>query len=253
MKICCIYIAWFDGIEILPFSIAAIEDLVDEVIIIYSNTSNYGHTVDYVDQIEGLGTLINWEPHLDRTPAMNELDKRNFGLQAARSLGYSHFVMLDCDECYDPLNFKYSRDLFTKYDDLNGLVCGLKVYIREPTLMCRDHTLVPFIHRFTPGLKFTFANKTYPFAYDKFGHAHIDPTRRLNITGGGVAMAYPTTMHHFSHVRRDIKLKMANSTASGNLTKSTLLEDYENAAPGYYSKFYRDVMKVVPNRFKIKI
>lgn len=250
MKLAAIYIVWFDGIEILPFSVAAIEDLVDEVIIIYSETSNYGHKVDYSGQIAGLGTLINWEPNPNRPPALNELNKRNFGLEAARALGHTHFVMMDCDECYDNQDFIYGKSVMSMDNSPKGLVCRLKVYIKEPTLMCNDHTLVPFIHRLTPGLQFEQGNKTYPFAYDEAGNAHIDPTRRLNVKQG--VMMSGATMHHFSHVRRDINLKMQNSTARNSLLKSSLLEDYNNAAPGYYSKFYRDTLEEVPNRFNIR-
>lgn len=241
---------WYDGIEILPFSVAQIEDLVDEVIIVYSNTSNFGQTFVYQDQIEGLGTLINWEPDPRLPAAVNELNKRNFALSAAKALGYTHFVMMDCDEIYDPKEFIYDRDILARSKNLDGLVCSLRVYIREPTFQCDDHTLVPFIHRLTPGLQFKPNNMTYPFAHDKEGHAHIDPTRRLNVTQG-IAMS-GAVMHHYSHVRKDIALKMENSTARNNLRKSTLLEDYRLAKPGYYSRFYRDTIREVPNRFGIR-
>lgn len=248
MKLCAIYIAWFDGIEILPFSIAQIRDLVDEVLIIYSNTSNFGQTFHYQEKIEGLGTLINWEPDLRRSPAINETAKRNFGLTAAKAMGFTHFVMMDCDEIYDRNEFEIVKK--ATHESINGWVCGLRVYVNHPTLVCDDHTLVPFIHKLSPELKYEFGNKTYPFAYDDSGHAHIDPTRRLNIKSGIEWSSIK--MHHFSHVRKNIRLKMENSTARNNLNKSTLLEDYENARPGYYSKFYRKTLEEVPNRFGIQ-
>lgn len=249
MKLCAIYIIWYDGIEILPFSIASIEDSVDEILLIYSNTSNHGNTIYYVDQLAGLGTVINWEPDLSRQPAQNEVAKRNFGLEAAKALGFTHFIMMDCDECYNRADFDFERDRIIR-TGATGAVCPLKVYIREPTLMCSDHTLVPFIHKLEKGMKYELGARNYPHAYDDNG-AHIDPTRRLNVTKG-VDRAN-LFMHHFSHVRKDITLKMDNSTARSNLTHSTLLEDYGNARPGYYSKFYRDTVLEVPNRFGIKI
>jgi hypothetical protein len=251
LKLAALYIVWYDGIEILPFSIAQIEDLVDEVIIVYSNTSNYGQTYYYQDKLEGLGTLVNWEPDTRRPAVVNELDKRNYAIRVAKSMAFTHFVMLDCDEIYDQKEFEHDRDILGRSKNMDGLVCACKVYIREPTYQCDDHTLVPFIHRLTPQLQFKANNMTYPFAHDVEGHAHIDPTRRLNITQG-VAMS-GTTMHHFSHVRKDINLKMENSTARNNLRKSTLLQDYQNAKPGYYSQFYRDNIREVPNRFGIQI
>lgn len=222
---------------------------MDEVIIIYSDKSNFGDTRNYLSQIEGLGTLINWEPDTRKPAQFNELAKRNFALDAARALGHTHFVMMDCDEIYEPKEFQYDRDIMARSKNMDGLVCRTKVYVKSPTLSCDDHTLVPFIHRITPGLKFELNNKTYPFAYDEKGHAHIDPTRRLSIKAG-VSMS-GSTMHHYSHVRKDINLKMNNSTARSNLTHSTLLEDYRNAKAGYWSKFYRQELKEVPNRFGI--
>lgn len=222
---------------------------MDEVIIIWSATSNFGTARNYLPEIEGLGTLINWEPDTRKPAQFNELAKRNFALDAARGLGFTHFVMMDCDEIYDPVEFAHDKEIMGRTKHIDGLVCKLKVYVKKPSLVCEDHTLVPFIHRLTPGLKFELNNRTYPFAYDERGNAHIDPTRRLNIKEG--VMMSGATMHHFSHVRKDINLKMDNSTARRNLTHSTLLEDYANAKPGAYSKFYRQHLLEVPNRFGI--
>jgi hypothetical protein len=247
MKLCAIYTVWFDGIEILPFSIESIRAQVDEVIVIYSFTSNYGHTVDYMKELDALNvTLVNWEPNTGKRPVINETEKRNFGLKIARSFGYTHFLMMDCDECYDPLEFAKGKEMAA---NVWGLVSPVVVYLKEPTYQLKDHTLVPFIHELRPHLEFgSFRN--YPFAYDG-KHAHIDPTRRLNINAR-VEMC-PVTMHHFSWVRKDINLKSANSTAKVNVLKSEIFEDYEKAKPGYYSKFYRGTIKEVDNKFGIKL
>lgn len=243
MKLCAIYIVWFDGIEILPYSIEAIRKHVDEVIVIYSNTSNHGNTVEYSKELDALNvTLVNWEPNLGKRPVVNETAKRNFGLKVALSFGYTHFIMMDCDEVYDPVEFeKAKKD--------GNYVCRLKTYIRKPTYQVDDHTLIPFIHRLTPDL--IFGNfRTYPFAYNG-KDAHIDPTRRLNLVKD-VQMS-DIICHHFSWVRRDINLKAQNSTAKVNVLKSEIFDDYVNAEPGYYSKFYRSKIKEVDNKFGINL
>lgn len=244
MKLCAIYIVWFDGIEILPYSIESIRIHVDEVIVIYSNTSNYGNTVEYGKELDALNvTLVNWEPTNGKRPVVNETAKRNFGLKVARTFGFTHFIMMDCDECYDPVEFEQAK---IEAERVN-LVAPVKVYIKKPTYQLPDHTLVPFITRLTDKLEFgSFRN--YPFAYDK-QHAHIDPTRRLNIVKG-VEMS-KATMHHYSWVRKDIMKKANNSTAKVNILKSDIFEDYQNAKPGYYSKFYRANIQEVENTFKI--
>lgn len=248
-RLAAIYIVWVDGVEILPYSIRSIADVVDEVIIIYSNTSNHGNTVSCLDQIDGLGTLVNWEPNQGKSPHQNEIDKRNYGLNVARALHFTHFIMLDCDECYDTEELKRDRDSLYNSQHMNGFVHKLKVYL-TPTLSCDDHTLVPGIHKLKPEAKFQF-NGAYPFAYDEQRHAHIDPTRRLTYTSG--IMMSGATMHHFSHVRKSLRLKIENSSARENLRKSTILEDVQNAAPGYYCKFYRQPLTEVENKFGITL
>jgi hypothetical protein len=245
-----IYIVWYDGTEILPFSIRSIADVVDEVIIIYSNTSNHGTTINCLDQIDGLGSLVNWEPNLSKTPHQNEVDKRNYGLNVARALHYTHFIMLDCDECYDSEELKRDRDSIYNSEFMNGLVHPVKAYL-TPTLCCDDHTFVPGIHKLKPEAKFLFNTRGYPFAYDNQGHAHIDPTRRLAYTSG--IMMSGATMHHFSQVRKSLKLKLDNSSARDNWKKSSIFEDMENAKPGYFSKVYRQPLTEVPNKFGIVI
>lgn len=249
-RLAAIYNCWMDGVEILPYSIRSIADVVDEVIIIYSNTSNYGKTISCLDEIDGLGSLVNWEPNLNKSPHQNEIDKRNYGLNVARALHYTHFIMLDCDECYNGEELKRDRDSLYNSQHMNGFVHRLKVYL-TPTLCCDDHTLVPGIHKLKPEAKFQFNSTSYPFAYDEQRHAHIDPTRRLAYTGG--IMMSGTPMHHFSHVRKSLKLKIENSSARDNLRKSTILEDVQNAKDGYYCKFYRQNLKEVPNKFGIVI
>jgi len=250
LRLCAIYNVWYDGTEILPYSIRSIANVVDEVLIVYSNASNHGTTINCLDQIDGLGSLINWEPNPAKTPHQNEIDKRNFGLSAAKGLKFDHFIMLDCDECYDSDELKRDRDSLYNSTRMNGFVHQMKVYL-TPTLCCDDHTLVPGLHKLKPETKFVFNSTSYPFAYDEQRHAHIDPTRRLSYNDG--VMMSGATMHHYSHVRKSLKLKIENSSARDNLRRSTILQEVHEAKDGYYSKFYRQTLKETTNKFGIVI
>ena len=157
--------------------------------------------------------------------------------------------MQDVDEFYDPDEFEREKERIYR-NDLNGLVCGLRCYIKKPTLWVNDHTLVPFIQKVTPGLQFG-SFKKYPFAYDRNGDAHIDPTRRTNQTKR--IEWSDITMHHFSWVRQSIDRKINNSSARNNLLKSTIKQDLAKAAPGVYCDFYRDTIKECENKFGIHI
>src|SRR5690606_24751768 len=115
----------------------------------------------------------------------------------------------DVDEFY--LRDEFLREKERIYaNDLNGTVCSLACYLKHPTLWVHDHTLVPFIQKVVPGLSFG-SFKSYPFAYDLKGDAHIDPTRRTNQTQK--IEWSDITMHHYSWIRKDIDAKIQNSSA----------------------------------------
>lgn len=244
MKLAAIFNVWDDW-EMLEHSIRNIKDLVDGIIIVGSTKSNFG---------EFSGIPIGWrdsvvirEP-VHHHPSHSETDKRNFGLDLARKAGYTHFITMDADEFYEPIEFRAAKEEFEKNPELQGSVCQTQVYFKSPTLTIGlDITLVPFIHKITPTLKHEF-NRKYPFAWEGL-QIRIDPTRSLNISSG-VQMCN-ITMHHFSHVRRDYQKKIRNSTARANLERSTIVQDLLNAKEDYFCQFYQKRLVRVPNRFGI--
>jgi len=250
MRLLAAYNVWADGMDLLAHSVGNILPLVDKVLIVFSNNSNYGHYLPFssLEPHEKI-QYLNFEPNLHESPHINECAKRNAGLRWAKEEGFTHFLGMDSDEFYEAEPFRIEKYRIEK-QDLAGTVCPIKVYFKKPTLTVGfDHTLVPFIHKITPGLKFELNNKTYPYAYDPEGHAHIDPTRRLNITQG-VELSN-VIMHHFSWYRSDYKLKIENSAARNNLRKSSIYEDLKNAAPGVYNQFYRQELKECENIFNL--
>lgn len=242
----------WDGGELLPYQIDNIAPMVDEVKVIYSYLSNYGEKINHVFQPREKVEYINWEPEIHKTPHTNEINKRNFGLQHAKDAGASHFLMLDCDEFYDEEDFEEEKERIYRYD-LNGLVGSIIEYFGDPTLILPDcGTLIPFIHKVTPGLAYSFIDKRYPFAYDKDGVAKIDCTRRLNVSRNiewsGIKM------HHYSWVRKDIPRKIRNSSAKKRLESSGILEDYYNAKAGYFCQSIgKTLIKSESNKFNIHI
>lgn len=250
MKLAAIYNVWADGLDLLKPSVENILPVVDQVIIVFSNYSNYGHFIPFtcLDPHEKV-IYLNREPNLNTSPHQNEIDKRNFGLRAAKERGFTHFINMDADEFYRQDEFTTEKN-FIQNTGTVGMVCGIKVYFKSPTLTVGfDHTLVPFIHKITPELKFVLNSKTYPFAYDSDGHAHIDPTRRLNVQAG--ILMSNVVMHHYSWLRSDYNLKIENSAARNNLRKSSIYDDLKNAAPGVYNQFYRRELTECENIFNL--
>lgn len=244
MKLAAIFIVWDDW-ELLEHSISNIWIHVETIIVVWSQYSNFGEYSPR-PRNEVLNILVNkfveFEPDLKNSPRDNETLKRNIGLDWARKSDCTHFLMLDADEFYT------YEDIFKGRQSLKNTVCKVKTYFKSPTLTIGyDTTLVPFIHKLTPDLKFEW-NRNYPFAWVD-GQIRIDPTRQMNITSG-VDMI-DVTMNHYSWVRRDIKKKIRNSTARVNLERSTIVQDYLNAKEGYFCQFYKKSLEACSNLFDL--
>lgn len=256
MKLAAIISVWADTIDLLPHCIDNLLPVVDGVIVMWSAQSNYGQRSDacYLYSVRHHNEKVKFFQHEPQQPGIrsphdNETGKRNAGLEKSKHLGFTHVIVMDADEFYFQADVESAKPLFND-GDLNSIVCGLDVYFKIPTLYCSDHTLVPFITKLSQ--KTQVGNfKDFPYAYDSEGHAHIDPTRRFNYTRG-VHMS-GIKMHHYSHCRRDINMKIENSSARNNLKKSSIYRDLQNAAPGVYNEFYRQNLKECANYFNLPV
>ncbi len=229
--------------EHLRKSVDNIKKVVDSVVIVWSQMSNYGNRGDFNPDDYKDCVCVRHEPRAGM-PRHKELEKRNVGLEKARKLGAKYFLMMDCDEFYHvPEVIKWYE--YLKASDLAGLVCKTMVYVKTPTLCLEDVTYVTFIHKLTRGLKFEF-NKDYPFAHHE-DHNRIDPTRRLNITEG--VELIDCYMHHYSWVRKDPNTKAFNSTARNTTLKSNIFKDLALAKPGYFCEFYGKELHETENHF----
>lgn len=240
MKLCAIYCVWADGLDLLPYSVDNISPVVDGVIIVWSEYSNTRQWKEFIyDPTDDKVRLHHYEG--------SETEKRNFGLEMAKMQGYTHFILMDSDEFYKREDVIHESKRMEE-ENLNGLICRLKVLFKKPTLYVDDHTLVPFIQRLRPETQ--CGNfKYYPFAYDEQGNAHIDPTRRINCFDK-IEMS-DAVMWHASWIRSDVNLKIENSAARNNLKRSTIYSDLEKAALGVYNEFYRSNLVSCENHFNL--
>lgn len=243
MRLVAIYNAWTDTADLLAKSIANIKPIVDGIIVVYSDWSYSGAFLEFplCDLPQDGVRYVNSDP------SYGELAKRNLGLSEAKKFNYTHFIIMDSDEFYLQDEVKIDKVVMEQNPQVQGLVCRVKVLFAKPTLICDDHTLVPFIHKLNRNTE-CGRFKDYPFAYDEKG-PHIDPTRRINITS--CVLMSDTVMYHASWIRKDIELKIANSPAVKNLHKSTIFEDLREACPGYYCKFYRKTLNECENTFNL--
>jgi hypothetical protein len=186
MRLTSIINVWADCVELLPFCIENHLQFCDGVIVVWSANSNHWQKdermFDFVIKYDNPNVLFWQTEPISGTPLMNETRKRNEGINVSRNSGFTHFILTDADEFYEPELMNEEKKRFDN-PSLNGLVHPLKVYIAKPTLWCEDHTLVCGIHKLS---RDTYCGnfKEYPFAYDSTGKAHIDPSRRLNFLNG---------------------------------------------------------------------
>lgn len=246
MRLVAIFHCWDDW-YLLEHSVKHLRPLVDGVIIIGSTISNYGEYSPIPEEFKNEELFI-LEPRMG-TPLMSETDKRNYGLRIALEKGYTHFITLDSDEFYNPIEFEKAKERFNNEPNLDGLVCQLQCFFKKPTLTIGiEQTLVTFIHKLTPTIRHSF-NRSYPFSWIN-GQIRIDPSRALNINTG-VEFTDKVTMFHMSWVRKDYAKKIRNSTARANIEKSTIMQDLLLAKEGYFVKFYGKVLHAVPNYFNL--
>lgn len=253
MKLTSIINVWADCIELLPFCIDNHLRFCDGVIVVWSSTSNHGkkdeRMMEFVATHKYQNVLFSQLEPIKGLPLMNETRKRNHGLDLARKEGYTHFLISDADEFYVPEDVIEEKKRFDN-PNLNGLVCGLFVFIKSPTLWADDHTLLGFIHRLNKNT--VVGNfRDYPFAYDAVGKAHIDPSRRINYKTG--IEKSEIMMCHMSYVRKNIDLKIDNSSANLRRSRQVIYEELRDAKPGYVSKLYHQPLQESENIFNIEI
>jgi hypothetical protein len=249
-KLAAIYNVW-DGTELLEYSINSVKNHVDLIIIVWQKISNQGEEYNPHHEILKVSTNIThmrlFHPELNKTGMENETEKRNIGLDIARSHNCTHFFHIDTDECYKDFG-KLKADYFRKEElkpTTDGSVLRILTYFKKPiwSLEESDNYLVPFIHKLKPEIT-TGIHNTYPH--------YVDPTRRINASDVFQINGY---MHHYSWVRKDIERKIRNSSAKQNIQRSKLLSDYNNPelGPGYFLKDYGQKLIEVPNYFNIEI
>lgn len=255
MKLACVYNCW-DSSYLLRGSIMQIRKHVDVVIVVQQDISNYGEVSEESKVIcaqlweEGLvDNVINYIPenHLKRKGFHNECRKRNIGLNRAKELNCTHYILMDCDEYYDEGQFANAKSIIEK-SDYEFTRVSLYTYFKEPTwkLLPLENYYVPFICKL----------KDSTVVGNDHSNAYVDPTRAPKqmpkITD--LAMEW-IIMHHYSWVRKDIGQKLRNSSARDNFKSIDDLVAQFNAYDGEGSPpFYSGhIIEHVVNYFNIDI
>lgn len=195
----------FDGEELLPYSVNAIKEHVDVRIAVLQSISNRGNEYTPSFNHSLFDYVLTFEPDLKKSPMQNETDKRNLGINFAKQLEGSHYILLDCDEVYISREFSRLKKLLANCE---YSCVKMYTYYGNPTQRIEpiESYYVPFINKLKATTK-VGNNRSYPVL--------CDPTRK-DMTlkhHKDILVLNEPYMHHFSWVRRNLKRKFENSTS----------------------------------------
>lgn len=256
----------FDGEELLESSIKSIRGCVDYISVVYQRVSNFGQRCS--DDIEDLLSHLQHNRLIDEiklyspsnvqsNPAyqgsINELTKRNIGLDMSRDKNCTHHLCMDTDEFYIEREFNDIKSLIysSKFD---ASACKLQTYYKLPTMIIDppEEYFVPFICKIYPNSKYQLGGPSPVL---------VDPTRRISTYNKFAKLGRTgIQMHHMSYVRKDIRKKLENSSAKNNFNGKIerFITHWENWTEGNkallagVNSIYYNLLKV-KNTFNIDI
>lgn len=215
MKLGIAYNIW-DGEELLENSIKSIRENVDYISVVYQTISNFGNPCDdgLVPLLEDLlkrglvDEIFEYKPSLNRGGHHNEITKRNIGLSLSEGVGCTHHMAMDSDEFYTDEQFKYMKNVVVE-GDYDSCACQMITYYKEPIyrLDPKEEYYVSLLFKIKQGVDFVMA---CPFP------VLVDPTRRMSPGKYKIFTRDEIEMHHMSYVRKDLRKKLQNSSASPN-------------------------------------
>ena len=230
----------FDGEEMLVHSLKNLRPMVDYICVVYQTMSNYAKANTKLFPIlrelqdDGLiDTLHSYFPtlHYDTSGKLlsnngliNEIKKRNIGLDLCRAWDCDTFMTIDCDELYDEKQFLWAKEEFEKgkYDTS---FTQMKTYYKYPTIELSppETYYAPLFYKINSNTQFSFDyyNDKYP--------VNIDPTRRVKAGYTRVYTRDEIELYHYAYVRNDIRSKVNNSSSqSSDEHKELVCNHYEN-------------------------
>jgi len=206
----------FDSEELLEGSIKQIRSLASYVSVVYQKKSNFGYDCN-PDLLEVLNNLkekklideiVEYQPNLLVKSVVNEVNKRNIGLELSRKNNCTHHISLDCDEYYVTKDFKnIINDIAIK--DHEATFCQMQTYYKswKYKYAVAEEYYVPLIFKIKNGVNY------------KLGELCVvscDPTRSMKLSNFKIYKRSEIEMHHGSYIRKNIAQKLINSSAAGN-------------------------------------
>lgn len=205
----------FDGEELLEASLKSIRESVNYVAVLFQRTSNFGNAANADIEVllssfklSGLiDDFFEYKPTVALKGHGNEIRKRNASLDICKAAGCTHFMSIDADEFYHKEQLDRVKEII-ETDGYDSSACKMQTYYRTP-----EWAIVPPEEYFVP-LIYKIDERT--FSLGKQWPVPADPTRKLDAKNLILFTRDVIEMHHMSYVRKDIRIKLVNSSASVN-------------------------------------
>lgn len=219
----------FDGEELLEGSIKQIRNHVDFISVVYQKKSNFGNNCDenlpkFLNELKEkniIDFIFEYKPILNLGGHFNEITKRNIGLSLSIQNGCTHHMSMDADEYYISSQFQYLIDE-TKKNNYDSTYCQMKTYYKSWNFQLDPP------EDYYVSLLFKIKNDNQ-FEMGKECPVLVDPTRRMESGTYRIFNREEIEMHHGSYIRKDLKKKLENSSASQNFKNiiSSLVDYYK--------------------------
>jgi len=206
----------FDGEELLEGSIRYIRNQVDYISAVYQTNSWFGpkaspalmETLNRLVEKKYIDELYEYRSEVDKddnegVAHLQQLEKRNIGLELSRKNGCTHHMPIDADEFYIPEQFKAMKDFM---DTEKADTCALqhRQYYKDSIYM-----ITPSEQEYIIGI-FKIYDDT-EFVYKIPCPVPVDPSRKPNNKRFAVFGRDMVEMHHMSYVRKNIYGKLISS------------------------------------------
>ena len=209
----------FDGEEWLESSINQVRGCADLITVICQQVSNFGDKCNdgLLPLLEDLAdrgmidALFEYQPDLNGRGDLNELSKRQFGLDVGRSNECTHHMSMDVDELYATAELEHVIKEVEE-NDYDACACQMLTYYKDSCYILDppEEYYVPLLYKIIPDRNFTFG---VPFP------VVADPTRKMETNNFKAFDRKEIQMHHMSYVRKDIAKKLNNSSAKVNFAQ----------------------------------
>lgn len=224
----------FDNEELLEDSILNIRNYVEEITILFQNVSNVGikaepHLQDFLLELKNkkiVDNLVLYNPNLSNGAQWNEIRKNQISYEMAKQKKLDYHMVMACDEFYFEDDFLKLKS-YLKENSVDIVTSYMFTYYKSTNYRFKEieNYVVPIMHKIYNDDRNFSLNSPMPLL--------IDPTRKMRYDSCFCFPKETPLMHHLSHVRKNYRKKLENSTAKINWLNEIdrMVKEYENWKP----------------------